>query len=275
MILINGERKNTLDVTDRGLHYGDGLFETIEVIQGQPVFLQQHLTRLKKGCMILKIPFPAEALLLDEIAQVSTAAKHGVVKVMLTRGSGGRGYRQPEIIQVTRLVALHPFPDYPESHQTQGIKVRFCELRLGLNPVLAGLKHNNRLEQVLARAEWFDEFQEGLMLNLNEHVIEGTMSNLFIVKDQVVYTPEIKLSGIKGVMRQAIMQIAGLHNISIKEIMVNRDFVLAADELFLTNSVIGIWPIAQLQDRSYPLGQLTQKLMVHLTNYKESDLYSC
>ena len=275
MILINGECKNTLDVTDRGLHYGDGLFETIEVIQGQPVFLQQHLTRLKKGCVVLKIPFPDEALLLDEIAQVSTDARHGVVKVMLTRGSGGRGYRQPETIQVTRLVALHPFPDYPESHQTQGVKARFCELRLGLNPVLAGLKHNNRLEQVLARAEWFDEFQEGLMLNLNEHVIEGTMSNLFIVKDQVIYTPEIKLSGIKGVMRQVIMQIAGLHNISIKEIMVNRDFVLAADELFLTNSVIGIWPIAQLQDRSYPLGQLTQKLMVHLTNYKESDLYSC
>ena len=275
MILINGEHKNSLDVTDRGLHYGDGLFETIEIIQGQPVFLQQHLTRLKKGCVVLKIPFPDETLLLDEIDQVSAAAKHGVVKVMLTRGSGGRGYRQPDTIQVTRLVALHPFPDYPESHQTQGIKARFCELRLGLNPVLAGLKHNNRLEQVLARAEWFDEFQEGLMLNLNEHVIEGTMSNLFIVKDQVIYTPEIKLSGIKGVMRQVIMQIAGLHNISIKEIIVSRDFVLAADELFLTNSVIGILPIVQLQDKSYPLGQLTQKLMVHLTNYKESDLYSC
>ena len=117
-INFNGQFINKNDpfakISNRAFLYGDGLFETIEVIQGQPVFLQQHLTRLKKGCMVLKIPFPAKALLLDEITQVSTAVKHGVVKVMLTRGSGGRGYRQPETIQVTRLVALHPFPDYPE-----------------------------------------------------------------------------------------------------------------------------------------------------------------
>jgi len=268
MILINGECKNTLDATDRGLHYGDGLFETIEVIQGQPVFLQQHLTRLKKGCMVLKIPFPAKALLLDEITRVSTVVQHGVVKVILTRGSGGRGYRQPETIQVTQLVALHPFPDYPESYKTQGIEARFCELRLGLNPVLAGLKHNNRLEQVLARAEWRDEFQEGLMLNLNEHVIEGTMSNLFVIKDQVVYTPEIKLSGIKGIMRQLIMDIAGKNHIALQEALLAREFVLAADEIFLTNSVIGIWPVKSLENECYPVGQVTQKIMAYLAAYK-------
>jgi len=272
MMLINGEHKNSLDVTDRGLHYGDGLFETIEIIQGQPVFLQQHLTRLKKGCRVLKIPFPSEALLLDEIAQVSTAAKHGVVKVMLTRGSGGRGYRQPDTIQVTRLVALHPFPDYPESHQTQGIKARFCELRLGLNPVLAGLKHNNRLEQVLARAEWFDEFQEGLMLNLNEHVIEGTMSNLFIVKDQVIYTPEIKLSGIKGVMRKIVIELAKQHNIALQKALLTREFVLAADEIFLTNSVMGVWPVKSLEDKVYPVGGMTQTIMAYLAAYKTETL---
>ena len=271
-MLINGERKNTLAATDRGLHYGDGLFETIEVIQGQPVFLQQHLARLKAGCLILKIPFPAEALLLDEITQVSKDAAQAIVKVILTRGSGGRGYRQPDTIQVTRLVALYPFPDYPESYKTQGIKARFCELRLGLNPVLAGLKHNNRLEQVLARAEWHDEFQEGLMLNLNEHVIEGTMSNLFVLKDQVIYTPEIKLSGIKGVMRQIIIEIARQKHIVLQEVLLTREFVLAADEIFLTNSVMGIWPVNLLEHKTYPVGAVTQKLMAYLAAYKAANI---
>ena len=272
MILINGERKNTLAVSDRGLHYGDGLFETIEVIHEKPVFLAQHLARLKTGCKILKIPFPAENLLLDEITQVCTAVDRGVVKLMLTRGSGGRGYRQPDPIQVTRLIALHPFPDYPESHQTQGIKACFCKLRLGLNPALAGLKHNNRLEQVLARAEWFDEFQEGLMLNLNEHVIEGTMSNLFIVKGQVIYTPEIKLSGIKGVMRKIVIKLAKQHNIALQKTLLTREFVLAADEIFLTNSVMGVWPVKSLEDKVYPVGAMTQTIMAYLAAYKTETL---
>ena len=272
MILINGECKNTLDATDRGLHYGDGLFETIEVIQGQPVFLQQHLARLKTGCMSLKIPFPAKALLLDEITQVSTAVKHGVVKIMLTRGSGGRGYRQPETIQVTRLVALHPFPDYPESYKTQGIKARFCEVRLGLNPVLAGLKHNNRLEQVLARAEWRDEFQEGLILNLNEHVVEGTMSNLFVVKEQKIYTPDLTLSGVKGVTREIILTIARQNHMPVQEASLTADFVLDADELFVSNSVIGIWPIKSLANKYYSVGLCTQKIMTYLADYKTRDI---
>ncbi|NOQ15403.1 MAG: aminodeoxychorismate lyase [Methyloprofundus sp.] len=272
MMLINGERKNTLAVTDRGLHYGDGLFETIEVIQGQPVFLQQHLARLKTGCLILKIPFPAETLLLDEITRLSKDAAQAVVKVILTRGSGGRGYRQPDAIQVTRIVALYPFPDYPESYKSAGIKARFCELRLGLNPVLAGLKHNNRLEQVLARAEWDDEFQEGLMLNLNEHVIEGTMSNVFVLKDQVIYTPEIKLSGIKGVMRQIIIELARKNHIVLQEALLTREFVLAADEIFLTNSVIGVWPVKSLEHKTYPVGAVTQKIMAYLAAYKVAHL---
>ena len=272
MMLINGEHKNSLDVTDRGWHYGDGLFETIEIIQGQPVFLQQHLARLKTGCLILKIPFPVEVLLLDEITRVSKGTDHGVVKLMLTRGSGGRGYRQPETIQVTRIVALYPFPDYPESYKLHGIKARFCEFRLGLNPALAGLKHNNRLEQVLARAEWGDEFQEGLMLNLNEHVIEGTMSNLFVLKDQVIYTPEIKHSGIKGIMRQIIIELARQNHIALQETLLTREFVLEADEIFLTNSVMGIWPVKSLEDKVYPVGRMTQTIMAYLAAYKTATL---
>lgn len=275
MILINGEQKKTLDITDRGLHYGDGLFETIEVTHQKPVFLAQHLTRLKAGCQILKIPYPAEKILLDEISEVCQSAEQAIIKIILTRGSGGRGYRQPEAIHTTRIVARYPFPDFPDTYTMKGINVRFCELRLGLNPMLAGLKHNNRLEQVLARAEWNDEFAEGFMLNLNEHVIEGTMSNLFVVKDKMIFTPEINVSGIKGVMRHVIMQIAATGNISVKEMTMNKDFVLAADEIFVTNSVIGIWPVKSLQNSKFSVGRITTRLMASLAEYKQREIAQC
>lgn len=272
MILINGEQRNTLDITDRGLHYGDGLFETIEVNDRRPVFLKQHLARLKSGCQILKIPYPEEALLLDEITQLSKINEQGVIKLILTRGSGGRGYRQPDVLQPTRIIALHNHPKYPESYKIQGVLARFCKTRLGLNPLLAGLKHNNRLEQVLARAEWQDEFQEGLMFNLNNHVIEGTMSNVFVIKEQIVYTPEISVSGIKGVMRQLILMLARKNHISVQESLLTADFVLNADELFVSNSVIGIWPIRGLENRCYPVGVMTQKIMSLLDCYKARDI---
>ena len=271
MVLINGEHKGTLDYTDRGLHYGDGLFETIEVIQTRPVFLAQHLARLKTGCQILKIPYPDETLLLDEITLVSKTCKKGVIKLILTRGSGGRGYRQPDVLKPTRIIALHPYPDYPGNYKIKGIAARFCDTRLGINPLLAGIKHNNRLEQVLARAEWQDDFQEGLMLNLNGHVIEGTMSNLFIVKNQKIYTPEITVSGIKGVMREFILTIAMGNHVSVQEALLTPDLVLHADELFVCNSVIGIWPIKSLENKSYPVGSITQKIMANLEDYKTRD----
>jgi len=271
MILINGEQRDTLEITDRGLHYGDGLFETIEIIQGQPVFLAQHLARLKIGCQVLQIPYPKEALLLGEIHQVIQSVDHGVLKLMLTRGSGGRGYRQPEAINTTRLLALYPFPDYPAYYKSEGINVRFCSSRLGLNSMLAGIKHNNRLEQVLARAEWHDEFQEGLMLNLNDHVIEGTMTNVFVVKEGVLYTPEIILSGIKGVLREIILKIAKINDIPFKVTSLTQEFVLSADELFVTNSVIGIWPIKSLAGKPYRLGSWTQKISHYLAEYKISE----
>jgi len=194
---------------------------------------------------------------------------------MLTRGIGGRGYRQPETIKITRYIALHPYPDYPESYKSKGISARFCETRLGLNPLLAGLKHNNRLEQVLARSEWQDEVQEGLMLNLHDEVIEGTMSNLFIVKNQQIMTAQITQSGVNGIMRQIIIeQFKKLRN-AVKETTLSIEDVLQADELFVTNSVIGVWPISRLEDKSYVIGDVTQQVMSFLSAAKAQDIKQC
>jgi 4-amino-4-deoxychorismate lyase len=268
MFLINGKSEHFLDVSDRGLQYGDGLFETIRVHQGSPIRLTAHLQRLQRGCERLLIPCPTLDLLVDEVNQLIQHQSQAVLKIIVTRGSGGRGYRQPETILPTRVLSLHPYPDYPLAYKQEGIIVRFCQTRLGLNPALAGIKHLNRLEQVIARAEWHDsEIQEGLMLDALDRVIEGTMSNLFFIKDQFLYTSPLTNSGVSGIMREQIIQLAVSHNISIKNQYFTQAELLNADELFVTNAIIGIWPVRQVEQHRFQVGEITQRLMACLEQY--------
>jgi 4-amino-4-deoxychorismate lyase len=265
MVLINGKREHTLNVADRGFQYGDGLFETIAIDNGRLIFLDQHLQRLQHGCQCLLIPCPDLGLLAQEASRLAQQQAQAVLKIIVTRGIGGRGYRQPDSIVATRILSLHPYPNYPEHFKQKGIAARFCQTRLGLNPSLAGIKHLNRLEQVLARAEWCDpEIQEGLMLDGLDRVIEGTMSNLFFIKDHALITAPLNASGVAGIVRERIVQLARTHAFPVTEQYFTQDTLLAADELFVTNSIIGLWPIRQLQQKLFPVGKYTQKFMAWL-----------
>jgi 4-amino-4-deoxychorismate lyase len=269
-MLINGENNSQLPISDRGFQYGDGLFETIEVLNSRPVFMEQHCQRLILGCKKLLIPLPDKQLLLTEALSLSQNCAKGVLKIIITRGSGGRGYKPPEVIEPTRVLSLHPYPDYPASFQQYGITARFCQQRLGLNPTLAGLKTLNRLEQVLARAEWnTSEIQEGLMLDLNGYVIEGTMSNLFFVKNRVIYTSLLTYSGIAGILRDFVLQTAPQLGMTVEYGFFTPEQVLAADELFITNSIIGIWGIKKLEQQSFIMGDITKTLQSHLLQFKQ------
>ncbi|MFZ2404061.1 MAG: aminodeoxychorismate lyase [Methylobacter sp.] len=270
MILINGESKEHIEISDRGFQYGDGLFETIEVRDGQPVFLERHLERLKSGCHRLYIPFPGAKLLSLEAKELCRRwpTARAVLKIIITRGSGGRGYRQPEIIQATRVLSLHPYPDYPETYREQGIVARFCDTRLGLNPTLAGIKHLNRLEQVMARAEWTDTaIQEGLMLDVNDHVIEGTMTNLFYIKNNSLYTAALAQTGVAGIMRSIIMTISADRGLSVIEHVFTKDELLSADEAFVCNSIIGIWPIRQIGATRFSVGPIAKSIQIQLAEF--------
>lgn len=267
MILINGESKEHIEVSDRGFQYGDGLFETIEVKDGQTVFFERHLERLKSGCERLYIPFPDVQLLSLEAKQLClrSPSASAVLKIIVTRGTGGRGYRQPDVIQPTRILSLHPYPDYPKIYSEQGIVARICITRLGLNPVLAGIKHLNRLEQVMARAEWHDSaIQEGLMLDINDHIIEGTMTNLFYIKNNSLYTPVLAQSGVAGIIRSIIMTISVDHGLSVVEHVFTKDELLSADEVFVCNSIIGIWPIKQIETMHFSVGPITRNIQIWL-----------
>ncbi len=268
-MLVNGECREHIEISDRGFQYGDGLFETIAVLNGQPVFFDRHIDRLKAGCRRLYIPFPGTELLAFEAQKLSEHSSNAVLKLILTRGSGGRGYRQPDVIQATRALSLHPFPDYPGSYKAQGIVARFCDTRLGLNPALAGIKHLNRLEQILARAEWTDPaIQEGIMLDINGHVIEGTMTNLFYVKNHTLYTSGLIFTGVAGIIRGILMAISSIQGISSIEHAFTQDELLSADEVFVCNSIVGIWPVRQIEKTRFPVGEITRQLQTGLARFQ-------
>lgn len=274
MILINGERKEYVEISDRGFQYGDGLFETIAVKDGQAVFLDFHLERLKSGCSRLYIPFPDGELLSLEANELcrywasETRSAQAVLKIIITRGSGGRGYRQPDAVQPTRVLSLHPFPDYPALYPEQGIVARFCTTRLGLNPSLAGIKHLNRLEQVMARAEWNNPaIQEGIMLDGNDHVIEGTMTNLFYVKNSTLHTAVLAQSGVAGIMRRIILMLSAEQGLPVVEHEFSKNELLSADEIFVCNSIIGIWPIKQIETKRFSVGPITKNVQTWLAGF--------
>jgi 4-amino-4-deoxychorismate lyase len=180
--LINGIRSDSVSVMDRGLQYGDGLFETIAVRNGSLRFLDYHLDRLNDGCRRLAIPFPTGATIENEVRNLSADCRFGTAKILLTRGIGKRGYAPPDNPIPNRLIGLLEGVRPSRAPYETGVVVRFCDTNISANPTLAGIKSLGRLDQVLARCEWTDAtISDGLMSTQDGKVICGTMTNLFFV----------------------------------------------------------------------------------------------
>ena len=266
-MLINGRETDQTSVLDRGFQYGDGLFETIYVVSEKPQYWQQHMERLLDGCRRLKILLPELSVFQSEAEKLCAGVEEGVLKITITRGVGGRGYATDALAKSTRVLAIFPAPHYPEEYREEGVVVKVCDTRLGINPALAGIKHLNRLEQVLARAEWTSaDIQEGLMLDINNNVIEGTMCNVFSVRKGELYTPELSLCGVKGIMREQVINKAKQEKIMVHETQISLDDLLQSEELFLCNSVFGIWPVRQLDDHIFSTGPVSHQLSRILQN---------
>ena len=266
-ILINGQAESQIAVNDRGLQYGDGLFETIAIKDGQCQYWSAHMQRLLLGCEQLAIPAPDLATLQKEAEQLCVDKEQAILKIIITRGEGGRGYRYPDQIESNRIISIHPWPEYPAINIKQGIKLHLCTTSLSCQPLLAGIKHLNRLEQVLARNEWQDDaIAEGLMSDNSGYIIEGTMSNLFVVINGELLTPTIIDCGVKGVMRSTVMKLAQTMAITVTEQAMKLDDIIHADELFVCNSIIGIWPVRSIEGYNFVApGKLTTQIMNGLT----------
>jgi 4-amino-4-deoxychorismate lyase len=249
-VLVNGKAGGHVDPADRGLMYGDGLFETIAVRDGGPRFLDWHFERLEAGARRLGMPVPEAGLVREEIASVAPSGR-AVVKLVLTRGVGARGYAPPAQVAPTRIVTAAPWPSWPARSWQEGIRVGWCRTRLGRNPALAGLKHLNRLEQVLARAEWDDEeLEEGLMRDDRDCAISGTQANLFARIAGSWVTPRLDQCGVAGIMRRAFRQWAAEHGIQVTERDLPATELASATALALTNALIGAWPVRDLAGKS-------------------------
>ncbi|HKM36994.1 MAG TPA: aminodeoxychorismate lyase [Thiopseudomonas sp.] len=257
---VNGQPADSIALADRGLAYGDGLFETLKVQGGRAVLLERHLARLQEGCQRLKIPCDM-SILRRELLEYMQQLGDGVCKLIVTRGAGQRGYGLPDPCVPQRILQASAVPQWPAAHQQQGIQLFACQLRLSEQPLLAGLKHLNRLEQVLARAEWSDpSYAEGVLLDAQDRVVDGVFSNIFIVHKQQLLTPALHRCGVAGVMRAELLERAAAVGIEVLVRDITLQDLLQADEVFTCNSLYGIWPVRAYAAQHWPIGAMTRKL---------------
>lgn len=279
--LINGVTAEHLNINDRAIHYGDGLFETILCSDNRLLYWPQHYQRLLRSAEKLRLNCPDEQLLLNDISRllkqdetmISAACS---IKIIITRGSGERGYAMPKKPREKRLVFLSNLsPEYSSllSGQLLSGELYLCKQQVSINQDLAGLKHLNRLENVLARNEWKEtagnKFIDGLMLNANKHVIEGTMSNLFAVRDGHLYTPDLSLSGVRGIMRDIIIAAAMRNGIPVSSLDLKLEQLSAMDEIFISNSLIGMRSVNKIGKNQYQGQALTELLFSDLLKTKD------
>lgn len=265
---VDGRRTDRLPATDRGLHYGDGLFETMAVVDGQIRHLRLHLARLREGLRRLRIPAGVARGLDTQLLAHARGQPRAVLKLIVTRGDGQRGYAPPVDAQPRTLLQRTDWPDWPRSHASRGVAVRVCGTRLGTRPGLGGIKHLNRLEQVLARGEWRSRrWQEGLMLDCSARVVCGTMSNVFAVREGVVLTPDVSDRGVAGVMRAVIRREAPRAGLPVEVVdSITLDEIAAADECFVSNALVGVWPVRRIGALQLAApGPVTRRLQAWLT----------
>ena len=261
-VRVNGAVASDVSVIDRGLHYGDGLFETIACTNGRPRLLERHLQRLALGCQRLKLAAPDLQTIDAEVRELAATSSRAIVKILLTRGPAqARGYGMSGHEIPSRITFRYSWPHEMPAVAREGVRVRVAATRLGENAALAGLKHCNRLEQVLARSEWDEPgITEALMFSSSGALISGTMSNVFLVHDSRLLTPRLDRCGVAGIMRALILEEATQAGIPTVECRLEAAALEQARELFLSNALWGVRPVCALEDLRLAPGELTRRL---------------
>ena len=251
---------------DRGLAYGDGLFETLLFQNAKIPYLKWHRQRLEQGCQRIKLRFDGEQLDAELAALTSQlSVEKAVIKITLSRQQSGRGYTPDVTAKTRRMLSAYTLDNDFSQQQREGVSLQFCETPLAVQPALAGLKHLARLENVLASAELKPPHFEGLMLDTEQRVIEGTRSNVFVIKNQQLLTPDLSRCGVAGVMRQVLLEeVAPQLAIECAVCDLNRSDLLAADELFIANSIMGVVPVKAIAGEQKTQHAITRRLQQSL-----------
>jgi 4-amino-4-deoxychorismate lyase len=259
---VNGKQVNQISINDRGLAYGDGIFTTAKINQGQVELIHLHIKRLQTGCCLFKIKDIDFIALQNDLIECCKSYKLAVVKVVITSGEGGRGYSRVGVSRPNIIIKISEFPSKYFQWQTSGISLADSSIKLGINPMFAGVKHLNRLEQVLIRNE-LDQtnYDDLLVFNIFDDIIETTCANVFWFKEGELYTPEIKDSGVSGIQRSEIIR----KHPETKIIKACASTIKKAESLFITNSIMEIVPIINYAGRELNIEQVHQ-FKAHIVN---------
>jgi 4-amino-4-deoxychorismate lyase len=257
-VSVNFIASDRVSITDRGFTYGDGLFETLRIVGGRAPLWPRHEARLALGCERLRLPLPDMSAIRDEAIRLAEGLDDAAARITLTRGTGTRGYAPPPAPRPTLAVSVAPLV-LDTSASVDGVAVRLCATRLAIQPLFAGLKHLNRLEQVMARAEWDDPaIGEGLMLDTAGDLVCATAANLFAVFSGTLVTPLVDRCGVAGVARAEVLAVR-----DVAEVRLNPARLAEADEVFLTSAVRGILPVRVFATRTWQPGPVTRALQAH------------
>lgn len=270
--LINGNFDQAISVFDRGFSYGDGVFRTMKMRNGMPVSWPFHYQKLVADCAAIGIVCPSAELLMSDLQklfekELFSEDSTQVAKIMITRGEGERGYAPPTITVPTRVVIKSAFPQYAEALHDKGAQLHICNIRLSIQPKLAGIKHLNRLENVLARMEWReDTIFDGLLLDPSGNVIECTMSNVFARFGHDLLTPDLSQCGVAGITRQRIIGLSSVLGLNIQVKPMTLEQFLKADEIVICNSLYGAFQVTAINHHTWPKQDLAaniRKIVTH------------
>ncbi|OXL39088.1 aminodeoxychorismate lyase [Enterobacter mori] len=261
MFLINGLEQENLPASDRATQFGDGCFTTARIIDGQVCLLDAHIRRLQTACETLMIPFQHWDTLRREMSQLVSEKSSGVLKVIISRGSGGRGYSGASCENPTRILSVSAYPAQYESWRKNGVTLTLSPIRLGRNPMLAGIKHLNRLEQVLIRTHLEQtDADEALVLDSEGFITECCAANLLWRKGRDVFTPSLEQAGVKGIMRQFCLQQLAHSGFRVVEVNEREEALLTADEVIVCNALMPVLPVRAYGQQVWSSRELFQFL---------------
>jgi 4-amino-4-deoxychorismate lyase len=259
--IINGGFDQGVSPFDRGLSYGDGVFRTLKIINGLPIDWPLHYQRLVSDCGAIGIVCPSAEVLMSDIQNLFSPTDHAVAKIIVTRGEGERGYAPPAVTMPTRIVFKSRLPDSIQKCHREGVRLFVCKTTLAYQPYLAGVKHLNRLENVIARAEWNDPaIFDGVMLDIEDNVVECTSANIFARYGKELHTPMIDKCGIAGVTRQKVINLA--HQPLLKPIVKNIKLseLLEADEVIVCNSIYSALQVRAIANKQWEMNELASRM---------------
>ncbi|NDJ58148.1 aminodeoxychorismate lyase [Enterobacteriaceae bacterium 4M9] len=256
MWLINGAEQTTLAADDRAIQFGDGCFTTARVVDGAVRFIDDHLDRLEEGCRRLGFSAPPRELLRAECEQLATGNARATLKVIISRGAGGRGYA-PGHPAPTRMLRVSAYPSHYDALRERGAVLALSPVPLARNPWLAGIKHLNRLEQVLIRAQLEQtNADEALVLDTEGWLTECCAANLFWRKGNQVFTPQLDSAGVDGTMRRHILRLLAASHWQVHEVRARSQVLLQADEVIICNALMPVLPVCQAQEKGFSSREL-------------------